>query len=111
MYYASYLKFMERARTKWLHGRGIDVERLARNDRVLFVVRSLELDYRQPVRLSDALRVSVVLERARRGSLELWQEVTREDQSLRACILSAWMPIPCDRAKFPIPFSPNFKAP
>ena len=84
VYYASYLKFMERARTEWLRGRGIDVEELARKDRVLFAVRSLELDYRQPARLSDALRVSVVLERARRASLELWQEVIREDQPLCA---------------------------
>ena len=84
VYYASYLKFMERARTEWLRGRGIDVERLARKDRVLFAVRSLEFDYRQPARLSDALRVSVVLERARRASLELWQEVTRDDQPLCA---------------------------
>ena len=82
VYYASYLKFMERARTEWLRGRGIDVEGLVRKDRVLFAVRSLELDYRQPARLSDSLRVSVVLERARRASLELWQEVTREDQPL-----------------------------
>ena len=84
VYYASYLKFMERARTEWLRGRGIDVEELARKDRVLFAVRSLELDYRQPARLSDALRVSVVLERARRASLELRQEVIREDQPLCA---------------------------
>ena len=82
VYYESYLKFMERARTEWLRGRGIDVEMLARKDRVLFAVRSLELDYRQPARLSDPLRVSVVLERVRRASLELWQEVTREDQPL-----------------------------
>ena len=84
VYYASYLKFMERARTEWLRGRGIDVEGLARKDRVLFAVRSLKLDYRQPARLSDALRVSVVLERTRRASLELWQEVIREDQPLCA---------------------------
>ena len=84
VYYASYLKFMERARTEWLRGRGIDVEGLARKDRVLFVVRSLKLDYLQPARLSDTLRVSVVLERARRASLELWQEVIREDQPLCA---------------------------
>ena len=84
VYYASYLKFMERARTEWLRGLGIDVEDLARKDRVLFAVRSLEGDYRQPARLSDALRVSVVLERARRASLELWQEVIREDQPLCA---------------------------
>ena len=82
MYYASYLKFMERARTEWLRGRGIDVAELPQKDRVLFAVRSLELDYRQPARLSDALRVSVVLERVRRTSLELWREVIREDQPL-----------------------------
>ena len=111
VYYESYLKFMERVRTEWLRGRGIDVERLARKDRVLFAVRSLEFDHRQPARSSDALRLSVVLERVRRASLELWQEVTREDQSLRACILSAWMPIPCDPARFPIPSSPNSNAP
>ena len=44
VYYASYLKFMERARTEWLRGRGIDVEELTRKDRVLFAVRSLNLD-------------------------------------------------------------------
>ena len=84
VYYASYLKFMERARTEWLRGRGIDVAELARKGRVLFAVRSLELDYRQSARLSDVLRVSVVLERVRRASLELWQEVAREDQPLCA---------------------------
>jgi len=84
VHYASYLKFMERARTEWLRGRGIDVEGLARKDRVLFVVRSLKLDYRQPTRLSDPLRVSVVLERARRAILELWQEVIRGDEPLCA---------------------------
>jgi len=108
VYYASYLKFMERTRTEWLRGRGIDVEMLARKDRVLFAVRSLEFDHRQPARSSDALRLSVVLERSRRASLELWQEVIR-DQTL--CALPAWMPIPCDPVRFPIPFSPNFKAP
>ena len=82
-YYASYLKIMERARAEWLRGRGIDVERLARKDRVLFAVRSLEFDYRQPARSSDALRLSVVLERSRRASLELWQEGIR-DQTLCA---------------------------
>jgi len=84
VYYASYLKFMERARTEWLRGRGIDVEELTRKDRVLFAVRSLNLDYRKPARLSDALWVSVVLERARRASLDLWQEVMREGLPLCA---------------------------
>ena len=84
VYFASYLKFMECAWTELLRSRGIDVERLARKDRALFVVRSLKLDYHQSARLSDVLRVSVVLERARRASLELWQEVIRGDQSLCA---------------------------
>ena len=82
VYYASYLKFMERARTEWLRCRGIDVAVLASQDRVLFVVKSINLDYQRPARLSDALRVSVVLRQIHRASLDLSQEITYDNQTL-----------------------------
>ena len=82
VYYASYLRFMERARTEWLRCRGIDVAVLARKDRVLFVVKSLKLDYRYPAKLSNALQVSVVLQDIYRASLDLWQEITYDNQTL-----------------------------
>ena len=55
VYYASYLKFIERARTEWLRGHEIDVERIAREDHALFAVRSLKLDYRQPPIIPDTI--------------------------------------------------------
>ena len=82
VYYASYLKFMERARTEWLRCRGIDVAVLASEDRVLFVVKSIKIDYQRPARLSDALRVSVALRRIHRASLDLSQEITYDNQTL-----------------------------
>lgn len=82
VYYASYLKFMERARTEWLRCRGIDVAVLARKERVLFVVKSLKLDYRHPAKLSNALQVSVVLQEIHRASLDLWQEITYDNLTL-----------------------------
>jgi acyl-CoA thioester hydrolase len=82
VYYASYLKFMERARTEWLRCRGIDVAVLARKERVLFVVKSLKLDYRHPAKLSNALHVSVVLQEIHRASLDLWQEITYDNLTL-----------------------------
>lgn len=94
VYYASYLKFMERARTEWLRFRGIDVAVLASKHRILFAVKSIKLDYRRPARLSDALRVSVVLQSIRRASIDLSQEITYDNNaicsgSLRLACLNA----------------------
>jgi len=80
VYYASYLKFMERVRIGWFRCSGIDVAELVTKGRVLFVVKSPELDYRQPTKLSGALRVSVILQRVQRASLDLLQEITYDNQ-------------------------------
>jgi acyl-CoA thioester hydrolase len=77
VYYANYLKFMERARTEWLRSRGIDVARLADTERLMFTVRAITLDFLQPARLSDNLDVSVAVGRMRKVSVELQQVVVR----------------------------------
>ena len=63
-------------------GGGIEVAVLARKERVLFVVKSLKLDYRHPAKLSNALQVSVVLQEIHRVSLDLWQEITYDNLTL-----------------------------
>ena len=82
VYYANYLKFMERARTEWLRADGLDVAELVEKDRILFVVKSLEMEYSHPARLSDLLSVSIVLEEIGRASLDLFQEITYDKQVL-----------------------------
>jgi acyl-CoA thioester hydrolase len=77
VYYANYLKFMERARTEWLRSLGIDVAELARDARVAFVVHRADVEFRAPARLSDRLDVSVALVERGRASLVAEQQVRR----------------------------------
>jgi tol-pal system-associated acyl-CoA thioesterase len=75
VYYANYLKFFERARTEWLRALGIEQQRLAEQQRLLFVVGSAQLRYLASARLDDALLVSVAPQRIGGASLDLLQEV------------------------------------
>ncbi len=59
VYYANYLKFMERARTEWLRSLGIEQDKLAQNLNVLFSVRSVNIKYKQPAKFNDSLTVTV----------------------------------------------------
>jgi acyl-CoA thioester hydrolase len=79
VYYANYLKFMERARTEWLAAIGFPLAEFERAYGVVFVVHRCEIDFRQPARLNDALMVSVeVLDRGA-SRLVARQEVLRDD--------------------------------
>ncbi len=58
VYYANYLRFLERARTEWLRSLGFSQQQLARDPGILFAVVSLNIDYRRPARLDDELVVT-----------------------------------------------------
>ncbi len=58
VYYANYLRFLERARTEWLRARGISQLALASDPGVVFSVVALEARYRRPARLDDLLSIS-----------------------------------------------------
>ena len=77
VYYANYLKYMERARTEWLRALAFPPSRLAQEYAILFVVRSVALDYLQPARLDDALRIEAEVSELRRASLSFRQRVVR----------------------------------
>ncbi|OOG25613.1 tol-pal system-associated acyl-CoA thioesterase [Thioalkalivibrio denitrificans] len=77
VYYANYLRFMERARTEWLRHLGFDQDRLAREQGLLFAVRSVMLDYLLPARLDDELEVSASVQPPGRASIRFAQTVVR----------------------------------
>jgi acyl-CoA thioester hydrolase len=84
VYYANYLRFLERARTEWLRALGFEQTVLADVHQVVFVVRSISLDYAKPARFNDALDVTI--ERVRTGAsrIELEQRVRRGGEELVA---------------------------
>jgi len=58
VYYANYLRFLERSRTEWLRSRGISQLALARDPGVVFSVIAIEARFRLPARLDDLLSIS-----------------------------------------------------
>jgi len=82
VYHASYVNFMERARTEWLRTHGYSNAGLMKEFGVVFVVRSLKLDYRKPALLDDLLEVTAQIKEMGRSRLNLLQEVRRGEEVL-----------------------------
>ena len=77
VYYAGYLRFMERARSEWLRHLGIDQALLLRNERLQFAVVEAQIRYHRPARFDDLLSVSVSITAAGGASIVMAQEVRR----------------------------------
>jgi acyl-CoA thioester hydrolase len=77
VFYANYLKFFERARTEWLRAAGIGQLLMTETHKVVFVVKSTAVDYHAPAKLDDELKLSVVVERLGRASVQFVQEAWR----------------------------------
>jgi acyl-CoA thioester hydrolase len=77
VYYANYLKFLERARSEWLRHLGVSQSRLLQSERLLFAISAVELRYLKPARFEDELTVTVELDRLRRASMAFRQEIRR----------------------------------
>ncbi len=85
VYYANYLKFMERARTEWLRSLGFEQDILRDQEGALFAVSRVSLDLRRPARFNDALRVSVRVKKRGRASLTLEQEIKGNSDDRLLC--------------------------
>lgn len=105
VYYANYLRFMERARTEWMRARGFEQDRLREEYGLLFAVRSAHVDFLLPARFNELLDVSVEVKEVGRASLTFRQDVTRADDARTLC--SGTMRIACVEAELfrpkPIP--------
>ncbi len=77
VYHASYLRFMERARSDWLRAAGIDQAALIRIERLQFVVVEAQIRYHRPARYGDDLLVSVVMTERGKASWTMDQEIRR----------------------------------
>jgi acyl-CoA thioester hydrolase len=58
VYYANYLRFLERARTEWLRSLGYSQRALAEEPGIVFAVVSLNIEYRKPAKLDDELLIT-----------------------------------------------------
>ena len=84
VYYANYLRFIERARTEWTRDLGIDQTRLKQDEGAVFAVRRVEADYLAPAVFDDELIVTTEVARLTPARIELDQKVMRGDKVLFA---------------------------
>ena len=107
VYYANYLRFMERARTEWLSSLGFELADLEREHGIAFAVHHVDIRYHQPARLGDRLDVTVAMAGQGRTRLIADQQVRRGEDVLvdarvtLACLDHAhWRP-----ARIPAPLA------
>lgn len=86
VYYANYLKFLERARTEWLRAAGFEQPELLRDYNVIFVVRSVAIEYLRPAQFNDELLVTVRMEKLGRSAIEVFQTVERDARLVEASV-------------------------
>lgn len=63
VYYANYLKFLERARTEWLRSHGQSQSQFLREQGLTFAVIGLSIEYRRPARLDDEITIASAAQR------------------------------------------------
>jgi len=82
VYYANYLKFMERARTEWLRALGFEQRPLRQEYGVVFVVRQANIDFLKPAIFDDILDVTVEISQVGKASIQLNQKIFRNNNLL-----------------------------
>jgi acyl-CoA thioester hydrolase len=101
VYHANYLNFMERARTEWLRTYGHSNSGLMKEFGMVFVMRSVKLDYLKPALLDDSLEVTAQIKDIGRSRISLLQTVRRGEELLTeaevhlVCVsLESFKPVP-----------------
>lgn len=119
VYHASYLRFMERARSEWLRSLGVAQSEFKARTGLAFLVRSMKLEFLKAALLDDELLVTVEVKERRAASILFGQVIRRRDGTRLieaevrvACVdvermapvripddaipgLNPWIPIPC----------------
>jgi len=79
VFYANYLRYMERARTEWLRACGIELDSWQYHQRRQFVVRSVQIDFHSPAKFNDQLSACANLVTLKSASVICQQPIMRGD--------------------------------
>lgn len=88
VYHANFLKFIERARSDWVRGLGVDQRAMKEEQGQVFVVRRIECDYLAPAHYDDELLVETTTEQVTGVRLTMRQVVTRGGEPLFSALVT-----------------------
>ena len=81
VYYANYLKFLERCRTEWLRSLGVDQSTLLLKNALAFMVRQVDVEYLKPAVLDDVIEVDMSIEKMTRVQIFFAQRIRRKTEN------------------------------
>ncbi len=81
VYYANYLKYIERGRTEHLRGLGFELATIAKEIGLVFVVKAVKADYLLPAFLDDTIEVQTSIELVKHASLIFAQKITNKEKN------------------------------
>lgn len=88
VYYANYLKFIERGRSEWVRDLGLDQTKLKAEQGIVFAVRRVEADYLSPARFDDVLTVNTTVNKVTAARIVLDQLVMRGEDTLFTSVVT-----------------------
>lgn len=88
VYYANYLKYIERARSDWVRQMGIDQNAMREEGGVVFAVRRVEADYHAPAKFDDVLEVRTTVQTVTGARLVMEQQVMRGEDLLFSALVT-----------------------
>ena len=88
VYYANFLKFIERARSDWVRDMGLNQRAMKEEDGLVFAVRRVECDYLMAARFDDLLEVRTAVQSVTGARLVLRQEVSRDGEAICAATVT-----------------------
>ncbi len=101
VFYANYLKFFERARTEWLRSAGINQQIMTETLGVMFIVKSTTVDYHAPAKLDNELKLTVVVEKMGRASVQFVQQAWRVNGESEELLATGRIKVGCvDTVRF-----------
>ncbi|MCM8774491.1 MAG: acyl-CoA thioesterase [Candidatus Omnitrophica bacterium] len=101
VYYANYLKYLEEGRTEYFYNKGVDLRALS-NSNFWFVVKSINVEYKSPVRYQDLIRICTSIDKIGNASIKFHQIIAKDE----VIVLEANVILVCvgiDFKPFPIP--------
>ena len=88
VYYANYLKYIERARSDWVRGIGVDQNAMREDDGVVFAVRRVEANYHAPAKFDDQLEVRTSVQTVTGARLVMEQSLHRGESLLFSAVVT-----------------------
>ncbi len=80
VYYANYLKFLERARSEMIYSLNLSNKELLDKYKTLIIVKSINIEYKKPAKLEDKLQIYSSIKSITKASFTMCQKIKRNDE-------------------------------